>query len=245
MKKSIFVVSLVILFSLLLGACGQKSEAYTVGTDATFPPFEMMDNDKNLIGFDIELMDMIAEEAGIEIEFKNTSFDALLAGMTTCQYDMAASAITITEERGETMTFSEPYINAGQAVVVAIDSDITGVEDLGGEIIGGQLGTTGLMEAEAVPDATIKTYDSYELAFQDVINGQAAAIIIDYPTALAFVEINSTTLKVVGEPFTEEYYGIAMCKTDTELHEKVNAALSTLIAEGKVAELEQKWLAGE
>jgi len=81
MKKSIFVVSLVILFSLLLGACGQKSEAYTVGTDATFPPFEMMDNDKNLIGFDIELMDMIAEEAGIEIEFKNTSFDALLAGI--------------------------------------------------------------------------------------------------------------------------------------------------------------------
>ncbi len=130
-------------------------------------------------------------------------------------------------------------------MVVNINSDITGVGDLSGKIIGGQLGTTGLMEAEAVADATVKTYDSYELAFQDVINGQADAIIIDYPTALAFVAVNESDLKVVGEPFTEEYYGIAMCKTDTELHEKVNAALASLIADGSMAELEQKWLAGE
>ena len=245
MKKSLVVLSFVVLLALLLGACGQKSDAYTVGTDATFPPFEAMDDDKNLVGFDIELLNMIAEEAGIEIEFKNTSFDALLAGMTSCQYDMAASAITITEERGKSMTFSDPYINAGQAVVVAIDSDITGVQDLTGKIIGGQLGTTGVMEAEKVADATVKNYDSYELAFQDVINCQADAIIIDYPTALAYAEVNKTTLKVVGEPFTEEYYGIAMCKTDTELHEKVNAALASLIADGSIAELEQKWLAGE
>ncbi|NSW51299.1 MAG: basic amino acid ABC transporter substrate-binding protein [Anaerolineae bacterium] len=245
MKKALFVVSIVLMLGMVLGACSQKSDVYTVGTDATFPPFEMMDDDKNLIGFDIELMEMIAEEAGIDIEFKNTSFDAMLAGMTTCQYDMAASAITITDERKETMAFSVPYINAGQAVVVAADSAITGVDDLVGKTIGGQLGTTGLMEAEAVVDATVKTYDSYELAFQDVANGQADAIIIDYPTALAYVALNEGKLKVVGEPFTDENYGIVICKSNTELQEKVNAALTTLIAEGKVAELEQKWLAGE
>jgi len=245
MKKSLFVVSIVLVLGMLLGGCGQKSDLYTVGTDATFPPFEMMDDDKNLVGFDIELLEMVADEAGIEIEFKNTSFDALLAGMTTCQYDMAASAVTITDDRKETMAFSVPYINAGQAVVVAIDSDITGVQDLVGKTIGGQLGTTGLIEAEAVVDATVKTYDSYELAFQDVSNGQADAIIIDYPTALAYVALNDGKLKVVGEPFTNESYGIVICKTNTELQEKVNAALTKLIEDGKVAELEQKWLAGE
>lgn len=245
MKKSLFVVSIILVLAMLLGACAQKSDAYTVGTDATFPPFEMMDDDKNLIGFDIELMAMIAEEAGIEIEMINTGFDSMLAGMTTCQYDMAASAITITDERKETIAFSDPYINAGQAVVVAVDSEITGVEDLAGKTVGGQLGTTGLMEAGEIADVNLKTYDSYELAFQDVANGQADAIIIDYPTALAYVALNDGKLKVVGEPFTSEFYGIAICKTDTELQEKVNAALATLIAEGKIAELEQKWLAGD
>ena len=245
MKKSLFVVSIVLVIAMLLGACSQKSDAYTVGTDATFPPFEMMDDDKNLIGFDIEMMEMIAEEAGIEIEFVNAGFDSMLAGMTTCQYDMAASAITIRDDRKETMAFSEPYINAGQAVVVAVDSAIASVDDLTGKTVGGQLGTTGLMEAEKITDATVKTYDSYELAFQDVANGQADAIIIDYPTALAYVALNNGKLKVVGEPFTSEFYGIAICKTNTELQDKVNAALATLIAEGKIAELEQKWLAGE
>ncbi|MBN2046821.1 MAG: basic amino acid ABC transporter substrate-binding protein [Anaerolineaceae bacterium] len=246
MKKSLVLLALVVVLSMLLGACGKKADVYTVATDATFPPFEMMDDDKNLIGFDIELMDMVAEEAGITIEWKNAGFDSILAGMTTCQYDLAASAITITEERAETMGFSSPYINAGQAVVVnASVTDINGYEDLSGKVIGGQLGTTGLMEAEKVEGATLKTYDSYELAFQDVINGQADAIIIDYPTAKAYVGINEGKLKVVGEPFTEEYYGFAICKSDTELIEKVNTALASLKDNGKLADLEDKWLAGE
>jgi len=102
-----------------------------VATDATFPPFEIVDEQtKELTGFDIELMRAVAAKAGFEVEFVNLPFDPMLAGVIDCQYDAAIAAITITDERKAQMSFSSPYINAGQIVVVAADSKITGRGDL-------------------------------------------------------------------------------------------------------------------
>ncbi len=93
--------------------------AVSVATDATFPPFETVDEStKDLTGFDIELMRAIAQETGMNFQFVNIGFDPMLAGLAQCQYDAAIAAITITPERQQQFLFSEPYVNAGQIVVI-------------------------------------------------------------------------------------------------------------------------------
>ncbi len=243
MKSKIYYIVVGLFALLALAGCQGSDGALVVATDAAFPPFEYVDEEtKDIIGFDIDLMNAIAEEANLDIEFKNVAWDPLLAGMADCQYDMAISAITILPERAEQFSFSDPYINAGQIITVAVDNDtVTSPDDLVGAIIGAQLGTTGAMEVEEIPDATLKTYDTYELAFLDLMNGQVDAVIADYPTAVAFVNMNSDDLKVVGDVFTDEYYGIAFCKGNDELISQVNDALAALQAEGFIDELVNTW----
>ena len=127
MKRPIFTAfSIVMLLGLLLSACAPAATptqtstiTVRVATDATYPPFESVnDQTKQMEGFDIDLMNAIAEKANFKIDWTNINFDALLAGMGTCQFDLAISATTITEDRKKTMLFSDPYINAGQIVTV-------------------------------------------------------------------------------------------------------------------------------
>ncbi|MBG0786331.1 MAG: basic amino acid ABC transporter substrate-binding protein [Anaerolineaceae bacterium] len=243
MKQKILITLVAILTLGLLASCAGQSDALVVATDAAFPPFEMVDEEsKEIIGFDIDLMNAIAEKAGLEIQFQNVAWDPLLAGMADCQYDMAISGMTITPERAEQFSFSNPYINAGQIVTVQADNTtINGPEDLVGLTIGAQIGTTGAMEAEAIEGTTVKVYDTYELAFLDLGNGQVDAVVADYPTAIAFVAKNGSDLKTVGEVFTDEGYGIAFCLGNDELIAQINAALAELQAEGFIEELVLEW----
>lgn len=247
MKRSALVtITVFILAAFALTACGGGEEAkLQVGTDATWPPFEFVDEEtKELAGFDIDLMNAIAEKANLDFEFVNAGFDPVLAGVAECQYDLAVSAITITDERKENMAFSVPYFAAGQLVAVAIDnSEINGPEDLSGCVAGAQIGTTGAMEIEAIDGATLKTYDDIGLAFQDLINGQIDAVVSDNTLALGYIAKNSDKIKAVGDTFTAEEYGVAVCKDEPELLTKVNNALAELIDEGYIDELTNKWFA--
>lgn len=247
-KTSLIVVSVLVLAGILLSACGQSSAGtIKVATDATFPPFEIVDEKTNeLTGFDVELMKAIADKAGLKIEFVNTPFDSVIAGVTNCTYDVAIAAISASDERKVVMNFSDPYINAGQIVVIRKDeTGITSKDDLAGKTVAAQLGTTGEIEAKKIPNVTYKPYDSYELAFLDLSNNQIDAVIADYPTALAYIGKNPETLTTTGSVFTDESYAIAFCKTKTDLLDKVNAGLKAVIADGTVTALEQKWLAGQ
>lgn len=246
-NKIWIVVTVLVLVSLMLTGCAQKSAKIKIATDATFPPFETVDEGtKELTGFDIELMKAIAEKQKLDIEFVNIGFDPMLAGVSQCQYDGAIAGMTITEDRKEHMLFSDPYINAGQIVSIRKENTaIKSKDDLAGKTVAAQLGTTGAIEAEKIPNVTLKTYDSYDLAFLDLANGQIDAVIADYPTALGFVGQFSDKLMVVGDVFTDESYGIAVCKNKPDLLKKINEGLAAVKADGTVAKLEQKWLAGK
>jgi polar amino acid transport system substrate-binding protein len=201
---------------------------------------------KELIGFDIELMEAVAAQAGIQYEFVNLPFDPMLAGLSECQYDMAIAAITITDERKEQFLFSDPYVDAGQIITVQVgDTSIQGKEDLAGKIVGAQLGTTGEIEAQAIEGVEYKPYDTYDLAFLDLMNGQIDAVIADNPTALGFIAKNPDKIMTVGEVFTNEFYGIAICKDRQDLLDKINPALAAVKESGFIEELAAKYLAGE
>ena len=133
-----------------------------VATDATFPPFEMIDeNTQKPTGFDVELMNAIAQKEGFNLEWINAGFDAIDAGIAQCQYDAVIAAMTITDARKQTRLFSDPYISAGQILAVRADETaITSKDDLSGKKVGAQIGTTGAMEAEKIADAELVTYDS-------------------------------------------------------------------------------------
>ena len=232
------------LFSLVLSGCAQEKTKVLVATDATWPPFESVNEQtKEIEGFDIDLMTAIAEEADLEIEFVNVAWDPLLAGIAQCQYDAAISAMTITEERAKQFLFSDPYFEAGQIVTVHIDNtDITDKDALSGKVVGAQIGTTGSFEVEKIEGATLKTYDDIGLAYQDLMNRQIDAIVADNPLALGYVGANPDKLKTAGEVFTEENYGIAVCKTKADLVAKINAGLKAVKQEGLIEELVEKWL---
>lgn len=216
----------------------------TVATDATWPPFEYVDETtKEFVGFDIDLMKAIAEAAGFEVEFVNVAWDPLLAGMATGQYDAAISAMTITEERAKQFDFSEPYYNAGQLIAVRIgDERIKGPADLAGKVVGAQLGTTGAMEVEKIAGATLKNYDTIDQAFLDLINGQIDAVVADNPLVAGYVGKYADKIKSVGEPFTDEFYGIAVKKNAPEILEAINRGLKAVKEKGLIAQLEEKWI---
>jgi len=245
MKRITYLVFASVCLVGLLSACsGSTSTRVLVGTDATFPPFESVDEQtKELVGFDIDLMKAIATREGFEIEFVNVGFDPLLAGLKQCQYDVGIAAITITDERKQSMLFSEPYYLAGQVVVVRKDNtDIMSKEDLSGKTVGSQIGTTGAIEAEKIPGAQLKTYDSFDLAFQDLINGQIDAVIADNPLTRIFLAQSGETLKTAGEVFNSESYGIAVCNKRAELVQKINQGIAAVKQDGTLDKLIQKWI---
>jgi polar amino acid transport system substrate-binding protein len=245
MKKLLWLVLVSLLtVSLALGGCTKEATKIRVATDATWKPFEYINEQtKEIEGFDIDLFTAIAEKANIEVEFVNVMWDPLLAGMAQGTYDAAISSISITAERQKVMLFSDPYFAAGQLIAVRKDNTtITGKTSLSGKKVGVQLGTTGNIEVNNIAGATAKPYDDIGLAFQDLMNGQIDAVVADNPLVLSYVGKNSTKLKTTGEVFSAENYGIAVAKGKEDLLKKINDGLKKVKAEGIIETLSKKWL---
>jgi polar amino acid transport system substrate-binding protein len=251
LKKLVMVlICLTVLTGLLLaGGAKEESEGtmhIVVATDATWPPMEMVDESKNIVGFDIDLLNAAAEAGGFTVEFRNTAWDGIFAGLPAGEYDAVMSSVTITDERKEQMDFSIPYINAGQVLVVPADT--MGVEklaDLKGKSVGAQIGTTGSFEIEKIEGLILKTYDEVGLAFEDLVNGRIAGAVADTPVAADFALQNKNyqgKLKIVGKPFTEEFYGVAVKKGNAEVLETINAGLEKVLNTAAYTKIEEKWL---
>jgi len=230
---------------LLLVSFVLFARTVTVGTSADFPPFEYIENGQ-FVGFDMDLMREIAKIAGFELKFVDMSFDSLIPALRAGQIDVAAAAMTITDERKMVVDFSMPYWTADQSIIVKADSDLTITVLFGKYRIGVQTGTTGdlwctenLVEKGLLPERNLKRYDTFILALSDLLNGNIDAIVLDSPVANRFAA--TKPVKVVGIIVTGEQYGIAVRKGNKELLDKINQALKTLIETGKINELIDKY----
>jgi polar amino acid transport system substrate-binding protein len=217
-----------------------------MATDATWPPMEFVDQNKEIVGFDIDLMKAAAKAGGFDVEFKNTAWDGIFAGLANGDYDAVVSSVTITDERKKTMDFSVPYINAGQVLVIRDnETGISTLSDLKGKQVGAQIGTTGAIAIQKEAGLQLKTYDEIGLAVQDLDNGRIDGVVVDSPTAANYVLQNDTykgKLKIVGKPFTEEYYGVAVKKGNTKTLDLINKGLAVVLKDGTVDKLQTKWL---
>jgi polar amino acid transport system substrate-binding protein len=251
LKKILFIMFALAVFAgfAFAGGAGETKGGknhIVIATDATWPPMEMVDENKEIVGFDIDLMKAAAEAGGFTVEFKNTAWDGIFAGLAAGEYDAVMSSVTITEERQKTMDFSVPYINAGQVLIVPNEtSGVTTLADLKGKTAAAQIGTTGSFEIEKVAGVELRTYDEIGLAFEDMANGRVDAVVADTPVAADFALMNPNykgKFKIVGEPFTDEFYGVAVKKGNKEVLDTINKGLNAVVDTSTYDEIEDKWL---
>jgi polar amino acid transport system substrate-binding protein len=242
-----FVLGLLVVAvapSLLWSAAPVKT--IVVATDATWPPMEILDANKNIVGFDIDFLNAVAKEAGFKVEFKNTAWDGIFGGLELGKYNAIISSVTITDERKKKYDFSLPYINAGQVLVVPkTTKGVKKVADLKGKKIGAQIGTTGAMEIQKDKAVELKSYDEIGLAFEDMAAGRIEGVVCDTPVAADYALQRAeykTKFMIVGEPFTKEQYGIVVKKGDKQLLDLLNKGIKAVQKKGLDKEIEKKWL---
>ncbi len=216
-----------------------------VATDASFPPMEYVDENRNIIGFDIDLLKAIGELVGFTPQFENVSWDGIFISLENGKYDMIASSVSITDERKLKFAFSDPYVNVGQVLVVpATDSKTTKLQELAGKQVGVQIGTTGNNTADAAKVVEVRTYAEIGLAFQDLVNGNLAGVVIDSPVAADYALVNPNfkgKVLIVGDLITAEPYAYTLRMDNTELLAKLNQGISTLRANGGLDAIKAKW----
>jgi polar amino acid transport system substrate-binding protein len=213
----------------------------TVGSDIPYPPFEY-GNAPDYTGFDVDLVNEIANRLGLETKWQDTSFDTIFTDVALGKFDMVASASTITPDRQKKVNFSDPYYSAQQALLVPEGSDITSVEDLDGKNVGAQDGTTGKDFAENETNASrVQGYPNGPAAIEAVKNGQVDATIIDQPVAQDAIDKGQTGFEVATTIPTGELYGFAFSKKNTELLAAVNKTLEEMKSDGGLNKIYQKY----
>jgi len=217
-----------------------------VATDATYPPFEMLDANKNIVGYDIDLITEICQLAKCKPEIKSTAWEGIFPALQKGDYDAVISGVTITAERDKTMDFTDPYIEVGQVVLVRADETrIAGVNDLADKVVAVQKGTTNDETATNFQKEgkvkEVKRFPTFDLAVKSLLNKDADAVIIDNTAASGYMGTNPDKLKVAGEKFTSEGLGIVVREGDKTLQGAFNAALKVLKENGTLDKLYRKW----
>lgn len=219
-----------------------KTKTLTVGTDATFKPFEYKSNDK-YEGFDIELIQAVAKELGADkVEFVDTEFKGLIPGMQAGKFDLIVSAMYITEERMKTIDFSDTYFPGGLSIMTKKDNKaINGINDLKGKKVSVQIGTKSVkFLEEGYKDIQMVKVEKNTEMFLELETGKVEAVITGSPAAKTYAK-EKGTVQVLPQELTEEFYGYGIRKENPEFKKAVNEALKRVKANGTYDQIVKKW----
>ena len=240
------LLSFALFFALAVGAVA-KEPAVVVAHDATWPPMEFLDENRNIIGYSADYIDAVAKEAGFAVVHKNVAWDGIFAGLAGKKYNVIASSVTITEERRKIMDFSTPYYTVRQAVILPKDSTAKSMDDLKGKTLGAQIGTTGYMAIARFTGVDSKTYDEIGLAMEALMSGRIDGAVCDDPVATNYILTNKNYAGKLKVAFiipteTPEYYGFAVPKGETALLERLNQGIAAVKSKGIEEQLRKKWM---
>ena len=267
-KLSIAMLSMVLAGSMLLTGCGggnnqaagendsadtQQSETaentdggvLRMGTNATFPPYEYVDENNEVAGIDADIAAAIAEKLGMELEITDMAFDSLIPALQSDTIDIVLAGMTVHPERAEQVNFTDSYATGVQVIIVPEGSDIASPDDLEGKNIGVQTGTTGdLYCTDDYGQEFVKQFDNGPLAVAALVNGQVDCVVIDNEPAKNYVAANQG-LKILDTAYANEEYAAAIAKDNTELFEQVNAAIQELKEDGTIDSIIEKYIPAE
>ena len=281
MKKFVKIIAVIMALALALGclaACGSKTEDNTadnssgasdtaaakmtategvlvMATNASFPPYEFVDDNGAFAGIDVEIAGLIAEKLGLKLEIQDVEFGSIIGGVQSGKFDMGMAGMTVTDERKESVNFTDTYATGVQSIIVKEGSNITSFDDFFNEdgtvkdiMIGVQQDTTGdiycsdTVENGGVGEEHVTQFKTGNDAVQALIAGKVDAVIIDNEPAKSYVAVNQG-LTILETAYTNEDYAICVSKNNTALLEAVDEALASLKAEGKVDEIIGKYIA--
>ncbi|MBO4894410.1 MAG: basic amino acid ABC transporter substrate-binding protein [Clostridia bacterium] len=222
-----------------------KSGKLIMATNASFPPYEFIGDSGEFAGIDVEIAGLIAEKLGLELEIQDVDFGSIIGGVQTGKFDMGMAGMTVTDERKQSVNFSTTYATGVQAIIVPAGSTVKSFDDLSAKKdvkIGVQQDTTGdiYITDELGADHVVQ-YKTGNDAVQALVAGKVDAVVIDNQPAKSYVGANKN-LVILDTPYTEEDYAICVAKENTELLEKINAAIAELQAEGKIDEIIGKYI---
>ena len=257
MKKiGLLALVLLILVSGMLFSQAQKEteKTYVFAANCAWPPLEFVDENGDIVGFEIDLVNEIAKVNNVKITIRNVAWEGIFAGLANGAYDAVASGVSVTEERKATMDFSTPIMIITQAILTPIsETRISNTASLNNKKVGVQLGTTGHIFLDDFSKSTagfsvnIRAYDEIGFAIEDMLNGNLDAVVTDSVIASDFVLSNpnyASKLKIsgsasdLGDP---EPIAIATLKGNKEVLDLVNNGLREIVASGKMDELKKKW----
>lgn len=253
-KKWGVVAMVAAAFSLVLVGCGSDSsntstsnnKKIVIGLDDNFPPMGFRDKDNNLVGFDIDLAKATAEKLGREVEFKPIDWASKEAELASGRIDAIWNGLSITPEREKQLTFSEPYMNDRQIIVVTMNSPIQTKNDLKGKVIGIQDGSTSLVAfekdqeiASSVKD--VKKYADNVAALMDAKEGRVDAVVVDSVVGRDYLKTRPGVYRVLDEDFGGEAFAVGMKKGNDVLAADINKALDELRKDGTMKQISEKW----
>lgn len=213
-----------------------------MATNASFPPYEFKGDSGEIEGIDAEIAAKIAEKLGLALEIEDVDFGSIIGGVQTGKFDIGMAGMTVTDERKESVNFSETYATGVQVIIVPEGSDIKSAVDLQGKMIGVQQDTTGHIYSEDDYGKEFVTpYKTGNDAVQALVSGKVDAVIIDNEPAKSYVASNEG-LQILETEYITENYAIAVAKTNTDLLEKINTALAELKADGTIDQIIAKYI---
>ena len=257
MTKKFLAIALTAALSCtaLLAGCGSTTEendtastsegaTLTMATNAEFPPYEYMESNE-VVGIDVDIAQAICDKLGMTLVIDNIAFDSIIPAVQSGKADVGIAGMTVTEDRLQSIDFTDPYTTATQVIIVNSEgSTVASVDDLAGKTIGVQLGTTGDIYASDVEGATVEQYQKGADAVQALKQNKIDCVIIDSEPAKAFVAANEG-LTILPDPFEEEEYAICISKDNSELKDKINTALAELKADGTIKKKKKKYIGSD
>jgi polar amino acid transport system substrate-binding protein len=222
------------------------AKVYVVGTDAAYAPFESQNEKGEIVGFDIDVVNAVAKKAGIEVKFVNTPWEGIFNNLAQGDRDIIVSAVTITDERKQTMDFSNPYFDAYQLIAVKANSKISKFDDLKKLKVGVQTGTTGdevVSKLQGKTSANIKRFESTPLALKELEAGGVDAVVADNGVVVNYVtnNVGSKFKTVSDKAFAPEQYGLVVKKGNADLLGKLNKGLADIKADGTYDQIYAKY----
>jgi polar amino acid transport system substrate-binding protein len=245
MKK---LIALLVALMMLGAVAAATADTLTMGTNASFPPYEFYENEK-IVGIDAEIAAAIAEKLGMELKIEDMEFKAIIPAVTTGKIDFGMAGMTVTEERLQSVNFSETYATGIQAIIVKEGSEIKSVDDLYAEgatwKVGVQDATTGdIYCTDDFGEDRVSKFPVGADAVEALKTGKVDCVIIDNEPAKAYVAANDG-LTILDSQYAVEDYAIAVALENTELLEKINGALKELIDDGTVKGIVEKYIPAE
>ena len=243
MKKLLSLLLATVMVVTVFAGCG-KSKKLVMGTNATFPPYETVDDSGKIVGIDAEIAAEIAKKLNMELEIKDMEFNSLISAVQSGSIDMAMAGMTVDPERAESVNFTDSYATGIQVIIVPNDSAIKTVDDLKGKKIGVQSGTTGdTYCTDDYGQENVKQFDNGPLAVTALTNGQVDCVVIDNEPAKNYVAANKA-LKILDTEYANEDYAIAVAKNNDKLLNDINKALKELKEDGTIAKIIDKYIKG-